>query len=154
MNHIEWKPEFEVGIGVIDVQHHRIVDYINSLIDSKGNAGRDDIGLIIDSLIDYTYSHFAFEEALMEEAGYEFFSVHQQTHEAFTQRLNVLHKSFKDGVDVSDELVELLKTWLINHIMSDDQSYVPLVRQKFSVTEKLSDGGWLSKTYHRFFVKS
>ncbi|MBT3206521.1 MAG: bacteriohemerythrin [Gammaproteobacteria bacterium] len=151
MNRIEWKPEFEVGIGVIDVQHHRIVDYINTLIESKGSTQHQELALIIDSLIDYTYSHFAFEEALMEEAGYEFLTVHQQTHEAFTRRLNVLHKSFRDGMDVSDELVELLKTWLINHIMSDDQSYVAVVREKFSVTDKMSDGGWFSKAYRRFF---
>ena len=151
MNRIEWKPEFEVGIGVIDVQHHRIVDYINTLIESKGSTQHQELALIIDSLIDYTYSHFAFEEALMEEAGYEFLTVHQQTHETFTRRLNVLHKSFRDGMDVSDELVELLKTWLINHIMSDDQSYVAVVREKFSVTDKMSDGGWFSKAYRRFF---
>ncbi len=151
MNHIEWKSEFEVGIGVIDVQHHRIVDYINTLIDSSGNTQHNELALIIDSLIDYTYSHFAFEEALMEEAGYEFLAVHRQTHEAFTRRLKVMHKSFRGGEDVSEKLVELLITWLINHIMIDDQSYVPVVREKFSVKDKMSDDGWLSKSYSRFF---
>ena len=52
MNRIEWKPEFEVGIGVIDVQHHRIVDYINTLIESKGSTQHQELALIIDSLID------------------------------------------------------------------------------------------------------
>lgn len=151
MQQIEWTDELEVGIGVIDVQHRRIVDYINVLIDSQGGTARDELALLIDSLIDYTFSHFAFEEALMEEAGYEFLSVHQQTHEAFTRRINGLHEKFKKGEDVSSDLCQLLKTWLINHIMSDDQSYAPLVREKFSFTDEKSNAGWFSRTYRRFF---
>lgn len=151
MQHVEWTPELEIGINVIDTQHRRIVDYINVLIDSSDEDKRDEIALLIDSLVDYTYSHFSFEEALMEEAGYEFLSVHQQTHEAFIRKMDSVHQSFKQGDDVRDELCELLKTWLINHIMSDDQSYAPVVREKYAVIENKANGGWLNKTLHRFF---
>jgi len=55
------------------------------------------------------------------------------------------------GEDITEELLNTPKAWLINHIMSDDQSYAPLVRETFPVTNKKSDGGWFSKAYSRFF---
>ncbi len=151
MRRVEWKQEYEIGINVIDTQHKRIVDYINQLVDFDGHAGHDEMAELINALIDYTYSHFAFEEALMEEAGYEFLSVHKRTHEAFSERVGDLHQRFKQGNDVSAEIGTLLQTWLINHILDDDQSYVPLVRRQLALIEKKDAGGWLSNTIKRLF---
>jgi len=148
---VEWNSDLEIGINVIDAQHKRIVDYINQLVDFDGNASHQQLSELIDSLVDYTYSHFAFEEALMEEAGYEYLNVHQRTHEAFTARVTELHQRFKADDDVSHDIGELLQTWLINHIMEDDQSYAPLVKQQLPVIENKDSGGWLSSTLGRFF---
>ena len=108
---------------------------------------------MLNALVDYTMSHFAFEEALMEEAGYEFLLVHQQTHQAFTRRINGLYDQFKQGRDVGSELGELLQTWLIEHIQSDDQSYAPCVREQFSVIKQKSDGKWIIDHVRRIFAK-
>lgn len=151
MQRIKWSNEFEIGINVIDAQHRRIVSYINTLADVEGKVDRQAIAVVIDALVDYTYSHFAFEEALMEEADYEYLSVHQQTHDAFTRRISDLHQRFKDGKDVSSELGELLQTWLIDHIQSDDQSYAPKVREQYKLLDNKSNGSWISKTVSRFF---
>jgi hemerythrin len=151
MQHVEWKPEFEIGINVIDTQHKRIVDYINQLVDYEGHASRDEMAELINALIDYTYSHFAFEEALMEEAGYEFLTVHKRTHQAFTDHVSDLHQRFKQGDNVCTEIGTLLQTWLINHIQDDDQSYAPLIQQQLAVIEKKESGGWLANTLKHFF---
>ena len=151
LERIEWTDEYKIGINVIDNQHHRIIEYINSLFDMGDNPAKDQLALVIDSMIDYTYSHFAFEEALMEEAGYDFLSVHKRSHEAFTQRINDLHQRFIDGEDVKNEIGELLQAWLINHIMSDDQSYAPVVKEKLPIIEKKDSGSWLSATIKRIF---
>jgi hemerythrin len=151
MQRVEWMQEFEIGINVIDTQHKRIVDYINQLVDFDGHAEHDEMAELINALIDYTYSHFAFEEALMEEAGYEFTCVHKRTHQAFTEHVAKLHQRFNQGEDVSAEIGTLLQTWLINHIQDDDQGYAPQVRQQLAVIEKKDSGGWLSNTIKRFF---
>ena len=151
MQRVKWTSEFEIGINVIDAQHRRIVSYINTLADVEGKIDRQALGVVIDALVDYTYSHFAFEEALMEEAGYEYLSVHQKTHEAFTRRIADLHQRFKQGEDVSSELGELLQTWLIEHIQSDDQSYAPTVRKQYSLLDNKSNGNWISNAVSRFF---
>jgi hemerythrin len=151
MQRVEWKQEFEIGINVIDTQHKRIVDYINQLIDFDDHASHDEIAELIHSLIDYTYSHFAFEEALMEEAGYELLSIHKRTHETFTEHVGELHQRFNQGEDISKDIGVLLQTWLINHIQNDDQSYAPVVLQQLAVIENKDAGGWLTNAIGRFF---
>lgn len=152
MSHIEWTQELEIGIGVIDGQHRRIVDYINTLDDVCQIPDREVVGQVIGDLIDYTYSHFAFEEALMEEAGYEFLSIHQNTHKAFCERIEQFRKRFDDGGDVAEPLAELLRTWLINHIMSDDDSYAARVKEKLPRIEAKNQGTWLGSAVKRFFT--
>jgi len=148
---VTWSEELEIGINVIDNQHRRIVDYINVLADLGEDAPRAQVAELIDSLVDYTYSHFAFEEALMEEAGYEYLTVHQRTHEAFNQRVQDLHQRFQTGEQIGSEIGQLLQTWLINHIMDDDRSYAPVVKREMPVVEAHDSGNWLSRTLHRFF---
>ncbi len=151
MQRVEWGQEFEIGIKVIDSQHRRIVDYINSLVDMGDNGSHQEIAGLLEALLDYTYSHFAFEEALMEEAGYEFIAIHQNTHEAFSRRIRDLHDQFRDGRDVSGDLCNLLRTWLIDHIQNDDQSYAPVVKAKYHLLDNKSNGSWISNTLRRFF---
>lgn len=151
MKAVEWTEKLELGIPVIDKQHRRIVDTINTLIDEPQAQTPSAVAEAISGLVDYTYSHFAFEESLMEEAGYEYLQIHQQSHEAFTRRIDELHAAFREGQDVSLEIAELLQTWLINHIMEDDSSYAPLVRQMLPQLESKESGHWIQRTLKRFF---
>ena len=67
-----WQDDLNTGIEVIDHQHRRIVEMINHLHVAQTSLQRLVVSDVIDELIDYTLSHFAFEEELMEEAGYPF----------------------------------------------------------------------------------
>jgi hemerythrin len=151
MAHIDWTPDLEIGIGVIDGQHRRIVDYINTLDEVSRSPERKVVGRVIGDLIDYTYSHFAFEEALMEQAGYGFLAIHQNTHKAFCERIDDFKNRFDEGADVAEPLAELLRTWLIDHIMQDDRSYAALVREKLPRIEAGAQGNWLKNAVNRFF---
>jgi hemerythrin len=111
------------------------------------------VARVLGDIIDYTYPHFAFEEALMEEAGYEYLNVHQKTHQAFVDRVNGLRQRSDDGDDVAADVAELLRSWLISHIMNDDSSYAPLVREKMPRFENKEQGGWLGRTVRRFFAE-
>jgi len=152
MPRIVWSDELEIGIGVIDGQHRRIVDYINTLHEVGEHPDRSVVRGVIDDLVDYTFSHFAFEEALMEEAGYDALAIHRNTHRAFCERIEDLKLRFASGEDVAAELGELLQTWLVNHIMSDDESYADLVKEKMPRIERKERGNWLGETVRRFFA--
>ena len=73
-----WLPELDTGIEEIDRQHRRIVEYINKLHELKATHDRAELGEVIGEMVDYTLSHFVFEEALIENAGYLFAGPHKK----------------------------------------------------------------------------
>ena len=148
---IKWNDDLDTGIDVVDKQHRRIVDYINTLIGIRSSHDRDKEERVLNELVDYTMSHFAFEESLMEDAGYSFINGHKRVHEMFTRRVSDFMQRFKMGEDVTDELLVLLKSWLLNHIMSDDNDYAATVLKNLGSMNANSREGWLAKSVRRFF---
>ena len=130
MEIIQWSPTLETGIDVIDQQHKRIVDYINALRIAQGKGDRGAVAKTIDDVIDYTRSHFGFEEALMEDAGYDQIHVHKLTHQLFFGRVVLLQERFISGENVTQDLYDMLSNWLITHIQTEDQDYVGAVKEK------------------------
>lgn len=128
MPHLILSSELMTGIHEIDVQHQRIVQYINDLYDARQSRNLQSIGQVIEDAVDYTLSHFAFEESMMEAAGYRFAGPHKKVHELFTRKIGEFQARFQGGEDISAELHAMLSRWLFNHIRNDDGSYVPAVK--------------------------
>ncbi|UNK42349.1 bacteriohemerythrin [Luteimonas sp. S4-F44] len=152
MSVVVWRDELDTGIDVIDGQHRRIVEMINQLELARHGHSREAVSEVLDELVDYTLSHFAFEEALMEDAGYAFCAAHRRVHELFARRVQEYRLRFQAGEDMLDELRAMLVRWLFNHIRSDDKAYSPTVKQHlngFASTHE--NGGWLRRTLLRFF---
>lgn len=152
MTLLVWQENLNTGIDVIDNQHMRIVEMLNHLYEAAQSKERAAVGEVIDELVDYTLSHFAFEEELMEEAGYAFCSAHKRIHEVFTKRVSEYRMRFQAGEDITDELRNMLSRWLFNHIRSDDKAYSEQVKahlNRFAVQHQ--QGGWLGRTLSRFF---
>lgn len=141
---MKWEPALSVGIEVIDSQHRRIVDYINELEGALQRHDREAVGIVIKLMIDYTITHFSFEEALMEQAGYKLVDEHRRVHEDFTRRMRNYQRRFGAGEDVTRSLMSDLRLWLTNHIKRDDNDYASTVRASL-------DGGWVAKALRKFF---
>ncbi|KOR30237.1 hypothetical protein TI04_06720 [Achromatium sp. WMS2] len=139
----EWNNSLSLGISAIDSQHRRIVDYINEL--ETARIANDKIGIsqVLIGLIDYTMTHFAFEEELMQLGDYPYLNAHRQSHESFTKRINHYVEQHENGVDISRKLLSELKLWLSEHISRDDKHYVPYVKK--CITQD-----WLSNTLAKF----
>ncbi len=97
-------------------------------------------------LVDYTISHFAFEENLMAQAGYPLSDPHIDVHRVFIAHVNNYKKQHEAGRDITRKLMSELQIWLTNHIKKEDKDYVPYVN-KFLNKKK----GWLDRTLGRFF---
>ena len=152
MTYLAWTNSLDTGIEVIDGQHRRIVEYINQLHDAKLTQNRQTIRQVIDDMVDYTVSHFGFEETLIEDAGYEFVRPHKRVHELFIKRVNEYKQRFDAGENVTDELHNLLSRWLFNHIRNDDAAYVKAVKSSMHLlTRDNREGGWLSRSFKKFF---
>jgi len=148
MSHILWSKELSVGIDVIDKQHTRIVDYVNELHDVINQPPdaitRARIIAVVSDAIDYTESHFGFEEAMMEDAGYPFLKAHKKVHELFVRKVLEYKRRLDAGEDIAVELRETLKRWLINHIKNEDNDYSKWVIR--SGAAAVADTGEVSPT--------
>lgn len=147
---LQWSRDLEIGISVIDSQHRRIVDYINELNDAirTGNVG--ETKLTLEGLLDYTITHFEFEEELQEKSGYPFLKAHQKVHQMFMKRIATFRGRANNGEDIALELLGMLKVWLVSHIKGDDRDYVDSVKQ-FVDGRNSEHGHWLNATLKRFF---
>jgi len=129
MAKILWTQDLNTGIREIDRQHQRIIEYLNQLDElRKSGHARKTISMVLEETIDYTVSHFVFEEGLMEKAGYHFTDLHRMVHDVFIRKLKALKAQFDAGEDIVEELRGLLSRWLFNHIRSEDKNYVEAVR--------------------------
>jgi hemerythrin len=124
MAYMQWYAALDTGINIIDKQHRRIVDYINTLYDASQSSDRSEAGAILAELVDYTMTHFAFEEGLMEEGGYPYLKAHRRVHQLFTKKVGEYVGRAKAGEDITAELLDMLKRWLLSHIKNDDADYV------------------------------
>ena len=128
MEILQWSPKLATGIPEIDNQHRRIVAMVNQMREAMESGDTEAVGRVIPEMVDYTISHFAFEEALMEEAGYRFLMPHQRVHQLFTRRIPEFQARYEAGEDVLEELHTMLVRWLSNHIQGEDQGYVASIK--------------------------
>lgn len=138
---LQWVPDLDTGIHEIDVQHRRIVDYINRLNEVRQTHDKKALSDVIAEMVDYTMSHFAFEEELMSNAGYMFSGPHKRVHEIFTRKVGEMAARFEGGEDVVEELHGMLSRWLFNHIRNEDHGYIEAVKayQKMAVKQHESE---------------
>lgn len=150
---MKWKSEYNTGIDIIDEQHRRIVDYINDLeiVLTTGNYQRHQVQDVLNNIIDYTQSHFTFEESLQEEAGYKYRVPHKRVHSLFIRKVENYRERFLAGDGIEEDLHNLLCNWLINHIRHDDADYVGAVKDNMIgiIKEKESKKG--KNWFARFF---
>ena len=152
MTVLVWQPELNTGIDVIDQQHQRIVGLINQLADAHT---RQDQGAVLEELVDYTLSHFAFEEELLEESGYSFGPAHKRVHDMFVRRVGEYRMRFEAGEDITTELKSMLARWLFNHIRGDDKAYAKHVRHYLETYRRGAAGagardGWFKRKVKRW----
>ncbi|GAB1369459.1 bacteriohemerythrin [Azonexus hydrophilus] len=151
---ISWTADLDTGIPLIDQQHRRIVDFINHLEVAKNAGDKEAVKQIVYDCVDYTLSHFAFEESLQEEAGYAYCKPHKKVHELFARKVSEYQERMDLGDDVAEELHATLARWLVNHIKRDDADYVESVRASMApgaraLAEEKKKTGWFRRLFGR-----
>jgi len=118
---IIWKPEYNLGIHIVDEQHRGIVSIINSLyyaIQNKG--GGSALKPVMNMIHEYTRIHFKVEEEFLEKCDFPNLRQHIELHKELIEKMS---KSEKDSGWASDprQLMDFLKTWWIDHICDKDR---------------------------------
>ena len=123
MAYFEWNNDYSVGIAKIDDQHKMLLKYINELYEAmQAGKGRDVLGTVLKNLVDYTRTHFALEERLMQEYGYPDYKAHSQKHNKVTEHVLDLKLKFDTGeISSPIQVTNFLKEWLTKHILGTDK---------------------------------
>ena len=123
--YVEWKDEYSVGIESIDRQHKKLIALINNLQTAVNySAGAEFEQEALDELVDYTKTHFGYEEELMEKNGYPDFTTHRAEHELMISRVEQVLAEYKRNPDTAmQNAIDFLRDWLINHINGTDKQY-------------------------------
>ena len=129
---IDWSDELSVGIQQIDEQHQKLVAIINELHEAMLDRREKQVmSHIFTELVDYTKTHFTYEERLFEELGYPDGAAHLLQHRNLAQRVIDLKEEFDAGnTAVTLEVMRFLREWLADHIIGSDRKYTPFLLSK------------------------
>ncbi|MGF6147359.1 McHr [Kingella potus] len=130
---LHWTSDLDTGIEQVDEQHKILVQYINEMHDAHVAGNREAVGQALDHLIEYTVQHFSDEEDLLKMAEYPLVDAHHRVHENFVNKVQTYKGRFDNGDDVSQELLDILETWLFMHIRRNDHGYVRHVKEKLGL---------------------
>ena len=132
MTFMPWNDAFSVGFNGIDEQHRWLFSATNRLYDELNKEARDRavIADVIEGLMDYTMNHFIIEEELFQRYGYPQAQAHKALHDQFTATILCTLVDFENGADIGNDMLELLKNWLVQHITKTDKAYAPFFLEK------------------------
>jgi hemerythrin-like metal-binding protein len=122
-----------MGIEIIDRQHQRLYEVINSL-DKKLHAPAPDatsLATTVDSMQQYIRYHFSTEERLLEHYDWPGLREHKLLHEKFIAKTEeLLRLGAIDVIQALREAFVFLASWIVNHVEGEDQDYAPFLREK------------------------
>lgn len=126
---LAWSETMSVHCAAIDAQHKKMILLINELHEARlRGAANQVLAQLLIGLIDYTRTHFIFEEHYMESNAYPGLLRHRAEHQELARQVQALKMQFDRGeVMSSAELMGFLKGWLTTHILGSDQKYAAAI---------------------------
>lgn len=134
MTFMVWNRDLETGIDIVDRQHRGLVDLLNQvapLLAVSSNESLLEIGPLLDSLLAYAATHFRTEEELMAKLGMDerASAHHRASHAGFVHQISDMVQAFSGSRGVTgDRLLSFLASWLVLHILGEDQAMARQVR--------------------------
>ena len=127
-----WDDSYSVNIQEIDNQHKKLIELLSGLHAAMSvGKGQQVLEETLQGLIDYTKTHFKYEENLMRLYHYPAFENHKKEHDDLTQKVLDFQKEFQtQRIGMTLDLLMFLKNWLIQHIQGTDKQYSPFLKGK------------------------
>lgn len=122
MPNIVWSDKLSIGNKGIDAEHKQLIRIANSLLRAmQDGREKNDFAKILHALREYTVFHFTNEEEFMRSIGYPDLARHMEEHNLLKRRV----KDFQHSVFIGEKvefgpLREMLKDWLVGHILNCD----------------------------------
>jgi hemerythrin-like metal-binding protein len=123
-----WTKTLLTGIHELDLQHQIIFDIVARLDSTISTDEKwSTVHFALVELSNFVQVHFAVEEALLRLHDYPALDAHIAEHRTFSAKLAEI-KQHSIRQDVSVQMADWLKNWLITHIGGSDRAYVAHLR--------------------------
>ena len=147
---MDWKPEYEIGIELIDEQHKELIRRISLFHEAcELGVSLDALDALLSFLQSYVSKHFYDEEALQLKYEYPKYSAHKMQHEKLIDDL--VEKELKTRLQIKKldlqndhqelqrifaTLIDWLEAWVRHHIAGSDKEVGKYLTSKgFSGTQ-------------------
>jgi hemerythrin-like metal-binding protein len=122
MSLLEWKPEYSVGIASMDDEHREMIALINDVYAKLGTSpDADTIEDCLEEIFKTISLHFALEERIMREQGYDEYEDHKEDHEDLLDEIRDLMDEFVNSPTQGARMLEeRLSDWFAQHFASFD----------------------------------
>lgn len=132
MAFLEWEAKYSVGIHPIDTQHQRWFALVSQFYDSiRQKQTQQAIGDVLQSLLEYTQTHFLTEQTLLKKYQYPLYEQHLAKHQEFIARLQDFQTRFQNRkLLLPIEIADFVKQWLTGHVLGEDLRYAPFLQEK------------------------
>ena len=120
---IEWQDRFRIGIAPVDHEHRELIELLNQLYARlTEDAGPEEIGAFLGEIFAQVSAHFALEERIMRERGYDQLSEHKAQHEALLDEIRDIMDAYESGdLDRSVEAFgQQMEAWFGDHFRTHD----------------------------------
>lgn len=125
---MKWTKKLSTGNETLDEQHQFLFRQLEELENAAAEESTMLAVYALSRLNGYTREHFAAEEALMKAAGFPRFEQHVTEHAVFSAKVKMLlEKAIYH--EITMEVVDLVKSWLVDHIQGSDMEYVPYLKE-------------------------
>ena len=122
MKYLHWSDEYSVGVDSVDYEHQNLIDMINMIYAELED--RRDLAQIRQTMNDVhteISAHFALEERIMRDAGYEEYEAHKNDHEELLDQIRDMMDAIENSPDSAmDDLSASLADWFGNHFRTFD----------------------------------
>lgn len=148
---IIWRKEMSVANEAIDQDHRYLFCLVNTVeLALRTEENRDLLDVAVTQLLEYTEYHFAREEALQSKIQYPKRGDHRGEHLRIVEQVKTIREqvrkavaSAQPGADAGaatdksakqvkldvDQIVGLLREWVLGHVLKRDREMIPWLEQ-------------------------
>ena len=131
---VVWLKEYELGFEEIDKQHKKLLCIANALYDIATVGGenlKNDMKIVLDSLVEYTKYHFNSEEEFQKKYDYKGYELHKLAHNQFVQEVE--HQISKLNTENQEDALrfyDYIANWVLTHIAKADKLWADYVKKE------------------------
>ncbi len=120
---VEWRDEFRIGIASVDHEHQEMIQLINDLhAQAQGESAREAVVGFLGEVNAKISAHFALEERIMRDRGYDEYADHKADHERLLDGIRDIMDDYESGAytDYGEALSIHLRDWFTQHFKTRD----------------------------------